>query len=165
MQDQTADSGRICCRYFSLHTQTWSHAAIGLYQQLGFKLIDTDYQGQMNPEYEQVLTIFERRGAEGKRAVKANHLQASFCSVPLLATSEFKPVKIPLFSSIIPKEYQEGWARWHNFFKYGAMNSGKTIEILKVAHNYEEQDKPVVIMTSGIDVPGSGSEQFPVVLG
>lgn len=37
------------------------------------------------------------------------------------------------------------------FFKYGAMNSGKTIEILKVAHNYEEQDKPVVLMTSGID--------------
>lgn len=37
------------------------------------------------------------------------------------------------------------------FFKYGAMNSGKTIEILKVAHNYEEQDKLVVLMTSGID--------------
>ena len=37
------------------------------------------------------------------------------------------------------------------FFKYGAMNSGKTIEILKVAHNYEEQNKPVVIMTSGVD--------------
>lgn len=37
------------------------------------------------------------------------------------------------------------------FFKYGAMNSGKTIEILKVAHNYEEQDKPVVLMTSGVD--------------
>ena len=37
------------------------------------------------------------------------------------------------------------------FFKHGAMNSGKTIEILKVAHNYEEQDKPVVLMTSGID--------------
>lgn len=37
------------------------------------------------------------------------------------------------------------------FFKYGAMNSGKTIEILKVAHNYEEQDKPVVIMTSALD--------------
>ena len=31
------------------------------------------------------------------------------------------------------------------------MNSGKTIEILKVAHNYEEQDKPVVLMTSGLD--------------
>ena len=37
------------------------------------------------------------------------------------------------------------------FFKYGAMNSGKSIEILKVAHNYEEQNKPVVLMTSGID--------------
>ena len=24
------------------------------------------------------------------------------------------------------------------FFRYGAMNSGKTIEILKVAHNYED---------------------------
>ncbi len=31
------------------------------------------------------------------------------------------------------------------------MNSGKTIEILKVAHNYEEQNKPVIIMTSGRD--------------
>ena len=28
---------------------------------------------------------------------------------------------------------------------------GKTIEILKVAHNYEEQGKPVVIMTSALD--------------
>lgn len=37
------------------------------------------------------------------------------------------------------------------FFKYGAMNSGKSIEILKVAHNYEEQNKHVVILTSGID--------------
>ncbi|GAC44885.1 thymidine kinase [Pediococcus acidilactici] len=37
------------------------------------------------------------------------------------------------------------------FFHYGAMNSGKSIEILKVAHNYEEQDKQVVLMTSGID--------------
>lgn len=37
------------------------------------------------------------------------------------------------------------------FFKYGAMNSGKSIEILKVAHNYEEQQKSVVLMTSGVD--------------
>ncbi|MBC1474639.1 thymidine kinase [Listeria grandensis] len=37
------------------------------------------------------------------------------------------------------------------FFRYGSMNSGKTIEILKVAHNYEEQNKPVMIFTSGID--------------
>lgn len=31
------------------------------------------------------------------------------------------------------------------------MNSGKSIEILKVAHNYEEQNKKVVIMTSAVD--------------
>lgn len=37
------------------------------------------------------------------------------------------------------------------YYKYGTMNSGKTIEILKVAHNYEEQGKPVVIMTSSLD--------------
>lgn len=37
------------------------------------------------------------------------------------------------------------------FFKYGAMNSGKSIEILKVAHNYEEQNKSVMIFTSAID--------------
>ncbi|MFJ8065579.1 thymidine kinase [Psychrobacillus sp. NPDC096426] len=37
------------------------------------------------------------------------------------------------------------------FYKYGAMNSGKSIEILKVAHNYEEQNKPVLIFTPAID--------------
>ncbi|MCI1894514.1 MAG: thymidine kinase [Lactobacillus sp.] len=37
------------------------------------------------------------------------------------------------------------------FFRYGAMNSGKTIEILKVAHNYEEQHKQVIILTSAVD--------------
>jgi len=37
------------------------------------------------------------------------------------------------------------------FYRYGAMNSGKTIEIIKVAHNYEEQNKSVVIMTSAVD--------------
>ncbi|MDR2833977.1 MAG: thymidine kinase [Streptococcaceae bacterium] len=37
------------------------------------------------------------------------------------------------------------------FFRYGAMNSGKTIEILKVAHNYEEQGKGVLIFTSAVD--------------
>ena len=30
------------------------------------------------------------------------------------------------------------------FYKHGAMNSGKSIEILKVAHNYEEQKKAVI---------------------
>lgn len=37
------------------------------------------------------------------------------------------------------------------FFQYGAMNSGKTIEILKVAHNYEAQGRHVALMTSGLD--------------
>ena len=37
------------------------------------------------------------------------------------------------------------------FFKYGAMNSGKSMDILKVSHNYEEQGKPVLLMTSGVD--------------
>jgi len=37
------------------------------------------------------------------------------------------------------------------FFRYGAMNSGKSIEILKVAHNYEEQHKSIIIMTSSLD--------------
>lgn len=37
------------------------------------------------------------------------------------------------------------------FFKYGAMNSGKSIEILKVAHNYEEQGKSVLIFTPSLD--------------
>lgn len=37
------------------------------------------------------------------------------------------------------------------YFKYGAMNSGKSIEIVKVAHNYEEQNKPVKIYTSAVD--------------
>lgn len=37
------------------------------------------------------------------------------------------------------------------FFKHGAMNSGKSIEILKVAHNYEEQNKQVIIFTPAID--------------
>ena len=37
------------------------------------------------------------------------------------------------------------------FFRYGAMSSGKTIEILKVAHNYEAQGRKVALMTSGLD--------------
>ncbi|SHE52752.1 thymidine kinase [Atopostipes suicloacalis DSM 15692] len=37
------------------------------------------------------------------------------------------------------------------YFRYGAMNSGKSIEVLKVAHNYEEQNKAVRIFTSGVD--------------
>ena len=37
------------------------------------------------------------------------------------------------------------------FFRYGAMNAGKSIEVLKVAHNYEEQGKQVLLMASSLD--------------
>jgi thymidine kinase len=43
------------------------------------------------------------------------------------------------------------------FFKYGAMNSGKSIEIIKVAHNYQEQNKSVLLFTPAIaDRDGAG---------
>ena len=32
------------------------------------------------------------------------------------------------------------------FFRYGAMNSGKTTALLQVAHNYEERDQKVIIV-------------------
>lgn len=37
------------------------------------------------------------------------------------------------------------------YFRYGAMGSGKSIDLLKVAHNYEEKGQRVVIITAGID--------------
>ncbi|GAB2024272.1 thymidine kinase [Lactovum odontotermitis] len=37
------------------------------------------------------------------------------------------------------------------YFRYGTMNSGKSIDILKVTHNYEEEGKPVLLMTSSLD--------------
>ncbi|MFD0705149.1 thymidine kinase [Alloscardovia venturai] len=37
------------------------------------------------------------------------------------------------------------------YFRYGAMNSGKTIDILKTKHNYEEQFKHVVCLTPVMD--------------
>ncbi|TBL78665.1 thymidine kinase [Paenibacillus thalictri] len=33
------------------------------------------------------------------------------------------------------------------YFRYGTMNSGKSIDVLKVAHNYEEQGKKVLLFT------------------
>lgn len=37
------------------------------------------------------------------------------------------------------------------YFRYGAMNSGKSIEVLRTAHNYEEQGKRVLLLTPAID--------------
>ncbi|KIL39461.1 thymidine kinase [Gordoniibacillus kamchatkensis] len=38
------------------------------------------------------------------------------------------------------------------YFRYGTMNSGKSIEVLRVAHNYEEQGKKVLLFTPVVDV-------------
>lgn len=40
------------------------------------------------------------------------------------------------------------------FFRYGAMNSGKSTAMLQVAHNYEERDQGVVLMKSSVDTKG-----------
>ena len=37
------------------------------------------------------------------------------------------------------------------YYRYSTMNAGKSIEVIKVAHNYEERDKRVLVLTSGID--------------
>ena len=37
------------------------------------------------------------------------------------------------------------------FFEYGVMASGKSIEILKVAHNYTQQNSKVLLLTSSLD--------------
>ena len=37
------------------------------------------------------------------------------------------------------------------YFRYGAMGSGKTIDLLKVAYNYKERGQNVVIYTAKID--------------
>jgi thymidine kinase len=37
------------------------------------------------------------------------------------------------------------------YFRYGTMNSGKSIELLRVAHNYEEQGKKVLLLTPVVD--------------
>jgi thymidine kinase len=38
------------------------------------------------------------------------------------------------------------------YFRYGAMNSGKTTAIMQVAHNYEERGMRVVIIKPVVDV-------------
>ena len=41
------------------------------------------------------------------------------------------------------------------YFKYGAMNCGKTTALLRVAHNYEEQGMNVIVIKSEIDKKGN----------
>lgn len=37
------------------------------------------------------------------------------------------------------------------YFRYSTMNSGKTANLLMVAHNYEEQNKQVLIFKPTLD--------------
>lgn len=40
------------------------------------------------------------------------------------------------------------------YFRYGAMNSGKSTALMQVAHNYEERGMQVVIMKPSVDTKG-----------
>ena len=40
------------------------------------------------------------------------------------------------------------------YFRYGAMNSGKTAALLQVAHNYEEKGMKVVVIKPSVDTKG-----------
>lgn len=44
------------------------------------------------------------------------------------------------------------------YYKYGTMNSGKSFEIIKVAHNYEEQGKPVLIYCPAVSARESAKQ-------
>lgn len=37
------------------------------------------------------------------------------------------------------------------YYRYSSMNAGKSMDILKIAHNYEEQGKRVLIFNSELD--------------
>ena len=41
------------------------------------------------------------------------------------------------------------------YFRFGAMNCGKTTALLQVAHNYEEKGLKVIVIKSGIDKKGN----------
>ena len=40
------------------------------------------------------------------------------------------------------------------YFRYGAMNCGKTTALLQVAHNYEEREQKVILVKPKIDRKG-----------
>ena len=42
------------------------------------------------------------------------------------------------------------------YFRYAAMNAGKSTALLQVAHNYEERGQSVALFTSAIDTRGGG---------
>ena len=43
------------------------------------------------------------------------------------------------------------------YFRYGAMNSGKTTALIQVAHNYQERGMETLLIKPGIDSKGSAT--------
>ena len=43
------------------------------------------------------------------------------------------------------------------FFRYGAMNSGKTTALIQVAHNYQERGMETLLIKPDIDSKGSST--------
>ncbi len=43
------------------------------------------------------------------------------------------------------------------YFRYGAMNSGKTTDLIQVAHNYKERGMKTILLKPGIDSKGSAT--------
>lgn len=43
------------------------------------------------------------------------------------------------------------------YFRYGAMNCGKSTAIIQVAYNYEEKEKRILLMKPGIDTKGENT--------
>ena len=48
------------------------------------------------------------------------------------------------------------------YFRYGAMNSGKTTALLQTAHNYEEQGMKIIIIKPMIDTKGEDKIVTPI---
>ncbi|WP_086348281.1 GNAT family N-acetyltransferase [Candidatus Enterococcus clewellii] len=47
-----------------LHTQTWSHVAIKLYQRFGYVLIPDNIDGSKNEDYSKALTVIEEQNQQ-----------------------------------------------------------------------------------------------------
>ena len=43
------------------------------------------------------------------------------------------------------------------YFRYGAMNSGKSTGLLQTAYNYEERDQRVLLLKAVVDTKGEDS--------
>lgn len=50
-----------------LHTQTWSHPAIQLYQKLGFTIIAENFDGRPNSEYPLAMDTLEKLNINAKK--------------------------------------------------------------------------------------------------